>query len=113
MTKRICFLLFLILVAVLAPSIAAFAQTPKFFPVSEIRPGMKGTGRTVFQGTAIEDFQVEVLGVLKNYGPKQDMILARLSGGPLEKTGVVQGTSGSPVYIDGRLIGAVAFAFPY
>ena len=74
---------------------------------------MKGTGRTVFQGTAIEDFQVEVLGVLKNYGPKQDMILARLSGGPLEKTGVIQGMSGSPVYIDGRLVGAVAFAFPY
>jgi len=74
---------------------------------------MKGTGRTVFQGTTIEDFQVEVLGVLKNYGPKQDLVLARLSGGPLEKTGVVQGMSGSPVYIDGRLVGAVAFAFPY
>lgn len=113
MTKRTCGLLLLAIVCVLAISAAAFAQAPKFFPVSEIRPGMKGTGRTVFQGTTIEDFQVEVLGVLKNYGPKQDMILARLSGGPLEKTGVVQGMSGSPVYIDGRLVGAVAFAFPY
>ena len=113
MTKRTCGVLLLTFVVVLTISAAALAQAPRFFPVSEIRPGMKGTGRTVFQGTAIEDFQVEVLGVLKNYGPKQDMILARLSGGPLEKTGVVQGMSGSPVYIDGRLIGAVAFAFPY
>jgi hypothetical protein len=113
MTKRTCGVLLLTFVFVLMISDAALAQAPKFFPVSEIRPGMKGTGRTVFQGTTIEDFQVEVLGVLKNYGPKQDMILARLSGGPLEKTGVVQGMSGSPVYIDGRLIGAVAFAFPY
>ncbi len=113
MTKRTCGLLLLAIFSVLAISVAASAQPPKFFPVSEIRPGMKGTGRTVFQGTAIEDFQVEVLGVLKNYGPRQDMILARLSGGPLEKTGVVQGMSGSPVYIDGRLVGAVAFAFPY
>ena len=113
MTKRTCGVLLLTFVVVLMISAAALAQAPGFFPVSEIRPGMKGTGRTVFQGTAIEDFQVEVLGVLKNYGPKQDMILARLSGGPLEKTGVVQGMSGSPVYIDGRLVGAVAFAFPY
>src|SRR6187399_509478 len=113
MTKRTCGLLVLAMVSILAFSSAAPAQAPKFLPVSEIRSGMKGTGRTVFQGTAIEEFQVEVLGVLKNYGPKQDMILARLSGGPLEKSGVVQGISGSPVYIDGRLVGAVAFAFPY
>jgi len=113
MTKRTCGLLLLVLFCILTISSTALAQVPKFFPVSEIRPGLKGTGRTVFQGTAIEEFQVEVLGVLKNYGPKQDMILARLSGGPLDKTGVVQGMSGSPVYIDGRLVGAVAFAFPY
>jgi hypothetical protein len=85
-----------------------------FMPVDEVRAGMKGTGRTVFQGTKIEDFDVEVLGVLKDsIAPKQDMILARLSGGPLEKTGVIAGMSGSPVYIDGRLVGAVAFAFPF
>ena len=113
MKKRTAGSLCLSIALVLAISATAFAQAPKFFPISEIRSGMKGTGRTVFQGTAIEDFQVEILGVLKNYGPKQDMILARLSGGPLEKTGVIQGMSGSPVYIDGRLVGAVAFAFPY
>ncbi len=103
-----------IIVLSLSLSSALFAQTnPKFMPVDEVRAGMKGVGKTVFQGTTIEEFNVEVLGVLKNnIAPKQDMILARLSGGPLEKTGIIAGMSGSPVYIDGRLIGAVAFAFP-
>jgi len=89
------------------------AQTGRFMSVDEVRAGMKGVGRTVFEGTAIEEFQVEIMGVLKNVQPKQDLILARLSGGPLEKTGVIQGMSGSPVYINGRLLGAVAFSFPY
>lgn len=74
---------------------------------------MRGTGRTVFNGNIIEDFQVEILGVLDNIGPKESLILARLSGGPLEHTGVMQGMSGSPVYIDGKLVGAVAMAFPF
>ena len=74
---------------------------------------MHATGRTVFSGNRIEDFQVEILGVLDNFGPKESLILARLSGGPLEHTGVMQGMSGSPVYIDGKLAGAVAMAFPY
>lgn len=74
---------------------------------------MRATGRTVFSGDHVEDFQVEILGVLENIGPKQSLILARLSGGPLEKTGVLQGMSGSPVYLDGRLLGAVAMAFPF
>jgi hypothetical protein len=88
----------------------ASAQT-EFFPIDELREGMRGTGRTVFHGTAVEDFDVEILGVLRNSSARQDLILARLSGGPLEETGVLQGMSGSPVYIDGRLVGAVAFAF--
>ena len=74
---------------------------------------MRGTGRTVFQGNKIEEFQVEILGVLENVGPKESLILARLSGGPLEHTGVMQGMSGSPVYVDGKLVGAVAMAFPF
>ncbi len=74
---------------------------------------MRGTGRTVFSGAQVEEFQVEVLGVLNNVGPKESLILARLSGGPLEHTGVMQGMSGSPVYLDGKLAGAVAMAFPY
>jgi hypothetical protein len=89
-----------------------FAQTP-IFPLREIRAGQRGIGKTVFSGNKIEEFQVEILGVLENLGPKQSVILARLSGGPLAKTGVMQGMSGSPVYIDGRLVGAVALAFSF
>src|SRR6478609_6682492 len=74
---------------------------------------MLATGRTVFSGNRVEDFQVEILGVLENIGPKESLILGRLSGGPLEKTGVLQGMSGSPVYVDGKLVGAVAMAFPF
>jgi hypothetical protein len=88
-------------------------SVPGFFPTSEIRAGLKGVGKTVFAGTAVEEFQVEILGILENVGPKQSIILARLSGGPLERTGVMQGMSGSPVYIDGKLAGAVAMAFPF
>jgi hypothetical protein len=84
-----------------------------FFPLKDIRPGLHGVGRTVFSGNRIEEFQVEILGVLENFGPKESLILGRLSGGPLEHTGVMQGMSGSPVYIDGKLVGAVALAFPF
>ncbi len=79
-------------------------------PVEELRRGMRGIGRTVFQGTRIDTFQVEILGVLHNaIGPRSDLILARLSGGPLSNTGVILGMSGSPVYIDGKLVGAVSY----
>jgi hypothetical protein len=98
--------------AALALAAALSAQTA-FFHLKDIRPGMHGVGRTVFSGNRIDDFQVEILGVLENIGPKESLILARLSGGPLEHTGVMQGMSGSPVYIDGRLVGAVAMAFPF
>ena len=84
-----------------------------FFPLEDVRAGMHGVGRTVFQGDKVEEFQVEILGVLPNAGPKESVVLARLSGGPLEHTGVLQGMSGSPVYIDGKLLGAVAMAFPF
>ena len=75
-----------------------------YMSVDDIQRGMRGVGRTVFQGTRIDTFGVEVLGVLHNvFGPKSDMILARLSGGPMAQTGVIAGMSGSPVYIDERL----------
>jgi hypothetical protein len=97
----------------LAPSLLC-QDDIQFFPLSQIQPGLKGVGRTVFQGDKIEEFQVEILGVLKNaIAPKHDVILARLSGGPLEKTGIIAGMSGSPVYIDGKLVGAVALSFPF
>jgi hypothetical protein len=92
---------------------AALYGQPQFFPLKDIRRGLKGVGKTVFSGTRIEEFQVEILGVLENIGPKQSLILARLAGGPLAETGVLQGMSGSPVFIDGRLAGAVAMAFAF
>jgi hypothetical protein len=98
--------------AVLALAAAASAQT-NFLPLKNVKAGMRGVGRTVFTGDRIDEFQVEILGVLDNIGPKESLILARLSGGPLEHTGVMQGMSGSPVYIDGKLVGAVAMAFPF
>ena len=82
-------------------------------PVENIHPGMVGEGRTVFSGNTIESFRVEILGVMHNSGPKSKIILSELSGGPLAHTGVIAGMSGSPVYIDGKLIGAIAFAFPF
>ena len=105
----------LALAILLATSSTLVAQEDiEFFPVSQIQPGLKGTGKTIFQGDKIEEFQVEILGVLKNaIAPKHDIIVAKLSGGPLEKTGVIAGMSGSPVYVDGKLLGAVALSFPF
>ena len=99
-----------IALAALVATTAPRAATP-IMPVSEIRTGMIGIGRTVFEGTELKEFKVHILGVLKNVqGPRRDLILARLEGGPLAQTGVAQGMSGSPVYIDGRLIGAVSYS---
>ncbi len=93
--------------------LAIFAQTSKpteTIPLSQIHAGMKGVAYTVFQGTKPEAMDLEVLGVLKNTnGPKGDVILIRLTGTKPEYTGVVAGMSGSPVYFDGKLAGALAF----
>ena len=79
--------------------------------VADIRPGMTGIGRTVFDGTHVEEFKVNIIGVLENViGAHRNLILAKLEGGPLAHTGVIAGMSGSPVYIDGQLIGAVSYS---
>ncbi len=81
-----------------------------YFPVSAVHRGLHGVAYTVFEGTQPEAMQVEILGVLRNaLGPKRDMILARLHGSKPEYTGVVAGMSGSPVYIDGKLLGALSY----
>jgi hypothetical protein len=86
----------------------------RLFPIEDVKPGMKGVARTVFSGTEPEEFGVEILGVLPGFpGPRQSAIIARLSGANAERTGVFAGMSGSPVYIDGRLVGAIAFSFPF
>jgi len=105
-TTLVAFLLF-------APSLRS-QDNVEFYPVDQIRPGLKGVGRTVFEGDKIEEFQVEFLGVMHNVmSPKHDVILARLSGDQLARTGVMAGMSGSPVYVEGKLVGAVALAFPF
>jgi hypothetical protein len=88
-------------------------KTETYWQVDDVRAGMKGTGRTAVRGTKVELFDVEILGVLKNTSPGRDMVLGRLSGLDLEKTGVIAGMSGSPVYIDGKLLGAVAYAWSF
>lgn len=85
----------------------------RYWNVDQVRAGMKGQGKTVIKGVKIETFDAEIIGVLRDTSPGRDMILARLSGLNLEKTGVIAGMSGSPIYINGKLLGAVAFAWPF
>lgn len=112
----------LVIVTLIASS-AVFAQTTSTansprtapnFPVSELREGMRGTAKTVFKGNKSEEFGVEILGVLPNWiGPKQDLIIGKLFGENAERTFVFAGMSGSPVYIDGKLVGAISYSFPF
>ncbi len=89
-------------------------KTTQFFPLSELKRGMRGQAQTVFQGSEPTPFDVEILGVVPGaIGPKYDMIVGRISGGGADRTHVFAGMSGSPVYIDGKLVGAIAYAFPF
>ncbi|MCG3199305.1 MAG: hypothetical protein GHCLOJNM_03816 [bacterium] len=85
----------------------------KFWRSADLKEGMTGYGLTVFQGVQIEKFEIQVLGVLRNEYSETDLVLAKCSGGPLAKTGVIAGMSGSPIYIDNKLVGALAYAWPY
>jgi hypothetical protein len=98
------------LVAQVNPVTPPPSATAGVFPLSQVHRGLHGVAYTVFEGTQPEAMDVEILGVLKNVlGPGQDMILARLQGSKPEYTGVVAGMSGSPVYIDGKLLGALSY----
>src|SRR5437868_5830251 len=101
------------LLLIASPQVQAGPKPGSYWQVDDVRTGMKGVGRTVMKGTKVEDFDAEVLGVLKNVSPGRDMVLCRLAGLNLDKTGVIAGMSGSPVYINGKLLGAVAYAWPY
>ena len=99
--------------AVALPAAGAELDARRYMPLSEVRPGMTAVGRTTLQGTTIAEFQVEILAILEHYGPKRALIVGRCRGAGLEQTGVIAGMSGSPVAIDGRIIGAVAYAFSW
>jgi SpoIVB peptidase S55 len=104
-----------VMLALASPAWVKAAEPDRkiYWDVKDVRPGMKGMGKTVFRGVELEEFGVEVLGVMKDVNPGRDMVLCRLSGCGLDHSGVIQGMSGSPVYIDGKLLGAVAFAWEF
>jgi hypothetical protein len=96
------------------PAVEPSVRDARLFALEDLRPGMKGTASTVFSGTEPEEFGVEILGVLPGFpAPRQSAIIAKLTGANVEKTGVFAGMSGSPVYIDNKLVGAIAFSFPF
>lgn len=105
--KRVFFAL------LLAVSVTPSAPALDTLRPEQLKPGMKGYGLSVFKGTEPERFDVEIIGVLKNAFPKQDMILIRLAGAQLEKHKVIAGMSGSPIYIDDKLIGALAYGWNF
>lgn len=93
---------------------ASSGSSSRFLPLSAVKEGMQGTAMTVFRGTEPEEFKVEILGVLPGgVGPKQDLIIGRISGGNADRTAVFAGMSGSPVYINGKLVGAISYSFPF
>jgi hypothetical protein len=82
-------------------------------PLSDVKKGMKGYGLTVFEGTTVEKFDVEILGVLQNIGPDQNLILAKVDHPVVARAGVIAGMSGSPIFVDGKVIGALAYAWQF
>src|ERR1700730_17610493 len=100
-------LLLVVLFALIAPVLSA--ADPEIFPLSQIKPGMKGEALTIFAGDQIEKFDLVVIGVMPNFlAPRESIILVQLVGPKVEHTGVVAGMSGSPVYFEGKLAGALS-----
>jgi hypothetical protein len=111
---RIRILVGALLASLVLACVASSAELdPRYMPLSEVRPGMIGVGKTTLVGSEITEFEIVVLAVLKNVSPGRDLIMVRCRGAGLEETGVVSGMSGSPVYIDDRLVGATAYAFQW
>ena len=101
------------LLIALAVSLTSAVQAAERMPLSEVKKGMKGYGLTVFEGTKIEKFDVEIIGVMNNIGPGQNLILAQVDSPVVKRAGVIAGMSGSPVFIDGKVIGALAYAWQF
>ncbi len=95
------------------PCTATPALAVETLPFSELKVGMNGTGRTVWSGQEVEEFRVEIIGLLENVFPQRNLILARCSGGRISEGGISQGMSGSPIYIKGKLIGALAYSWGF
>jgi hypothetical protein len=111
--RRVALTLGVLLLAALAAGPLA-AAPPEWMPLAEVRPGMRGEARTVVRGTTVESFNVEVLSIVPRSGPAGDLILIRASGPLIDRTGgIAAGMSGSPVYIGGRLVGAIGFGWAF
>ena len=108
--KKSCFVLMINLLCLIIHQAGAEIKwdSSKFMRLSEVAPGMKGEGYTVFSGTTVEKFNFEVVSIEYNFYPNWDVIWVNGSGENFEKTGVAGGMSGSPMYINGRLIGAIS-----
>ncbi|MGR3318326.1 MAG: SpoIVB peptidase S55 domain-containing protein [Candidatus Anammoxibacter sp.] len=115
--KILILILILVLQLVTSSHTSLYAQDllagDDIMRIENVKAGMRGYGKTVFSGTKIETFGVEILGVLKNYEAKRDMILVQLSGPVVERTGIILGMSGSPIYINDKIIGALSYAWPF
>src|SRR6202521_5621411 len=95
-------------------SAALSAAPTDILPAGEVSPGMKGYGLSdLGDGRGVQRFDVEIVGLLKSYAPKQDLILARIINDEIGRPGVIAGMSGSPIYVNGRLIGALAYGWPF
>lgn len=107
--RLLCNLLFFTVICLFVAAPLLAAQSSETIPLDQIKPGMKGYASTIFAGDQIEKFNLEVIGVMDNFlGPKQSIILVELKGPKVEHTGVVAGMSGSPVYLEGKLAGALS-----
>src|SRR5438105_3165587 len=82
-------------------------------PLSQVHKGMRGYGETVFEGDKLERFDVEIIGILSNIAPGQSLILARVDSPVVQRAGIIAGMSGSPVYIDGKVIGALSYGWQF
>lgn len=106
LTRKLGFLVALVFAA-------STLQAAENMPLTQVQKGMKGYGLTVFEGTKVEKFDVEILGVLHNIGPDQNLILAKVDHPVVARAGIIAGMSGSPVFVDGKVIGALAYAWQF
>ena len=97
-----------------APAVAASGPPIQILPATDLKPGMRGYGLSdLGDGRGVQRFEVEIIGLLKSYAPKQDLILARVDNDAIARTGIIAGMSGSPIYVDEKLIGALAYGWPF
>ena len=106
-------LLAVLLILAASPVLPQIPPDPAILPFSEVRPGLRGTGYTVLSGDTVSSFEAEVLGTVDQGAAQPRMIICRLSGAGFEQNGVLAAMSGSPIYVEGRLLGALAYAWPF